>query len=158
MSKSPSKQPSRSMTPFFGRDAFRSLKDEMDDLLTRFTPDWETPWLSREFSPSLDLSETAEALEARLDLPGLNPDEITIEVTGNVLRISGERKEEKEDKGKTYHRIERRSGSFSRTMTLPCEIQEEKVAAECKDGVLTITLPKIEQAKTRKVKIQSSES
>jgi HSP20 family protein len=71
------------------------------------------------------------------------------------VQIHGEHKEEtKEEKGKTYHRTERRSGSFSRSLTLPCRVNEHKVTADYKEGVLTIHLPKVEGAKTHKIKVQ----
>ncbi|MGI9327637.1 MAG: Hsp20/alpha crystallin family protein, partial [Pseudomonadales bacterium] len=81
--------------------------------------------------------------------------EIEIQLNGNVLTVSGERKEEQEEKGKTYHCVERRIGTFSRSMTLPCPVEEDEVAAAFKDGVLTITLPKTDEAKTRKIKIKT---
>jgi HSP20 family protein len=102
----------------------------------------------------LDLSETDTAVETKMDLPGVKPEEIEIQLNGNVLTVSGERKEEQEEKGKTYHRLERRVGNFSRSMTLPCPVEEDEVAASYKDGVLSITLPKTDEAKTRKIKIK----
>jgi HSP20 family molecular chaperone IbpA len=75
-------------------------------------------------------------------------------IGGNSLSIRGERKDEKEVSGKTCHRVERRFGSFSRTITLPCAVQEDHVRAECHDGILTITLPKTEKAKTHKVLVK----
>lgn len=138
-----------------GRDLFREMREEMDDLLSRFSSRWGTDWLSEpRFSPSMDLSETDTALEIRMDVPGLKPDEIQIEVSGNTVRVSGEHKEEKEEKGRTYHRVERHHGAFFRSVTLPCSVQEDKVQAEQKDGVLTITLPKTEEAKTHKIKVK----
>lgn len=153
MADKPSKQASREVRPFFGREPLRSLREEMDDLINRFASDWDTGWLSREFAPSMDLSESEGAVEVSMDLPGVKPDEITVEVSGNTLRIHGERKEEKEEKKKSYHRVERRTGSFSRSVTLPCSVDENKVDANYRDGVLTVTLPKTEEAKTHKVKV-----
>jgi HSP20 family protein len=68
--------------------------------------------------------------------------------------LSGQRKEEKEEKGKTYHRLERRTGSFSRMLTLPCEVNADEVAAEYAQGVLTVKLPKCEEAKSKKVAVK----
>jgi HSP20 family protein len=76
-------------------------------------------------------------------------------VHGNTVTVSGNRREEKEDKGKTYHRVERRSGSFSRTITLPCEVDTKEVAAEYTNGVLNVVLPKCEKAKLSKISIKS---
>jgi HSP20 family protein len=77
-----------------------------------------------------------------------------IEVNGNIVTVRGERKEEKEEKGKTFHRVERRYGSFSRSMTLPCNVNEDEVAAEYASGVLTVTLPKREDTAPKKVSVK----
>ena len=71
-----------------------------------------------------------------------------------MLTVSGERKEEREEKGKTYHRVERRVGSFSRSVTLPCPVREDAVDAQYKNGILTIKLPKTEEAKARKITVK----
>lgn len=139
---------------WFDRTPLSSLREEMNDLFGRFSTDWDGGFLTGGRVPSLDLSETDGTVEIKLDLPGIKPDEVDIEVTADSIRISGEHKEEKEEKGKTYHRIERRAGSFSRSVTLPCAIDQENVAAESHDGVLTITLPKTEESKTRKVPVK----
>jgi len=155
MSKSLSTQPSRKPAPWFGRDTFASFRDEMNDLLSRFSSDSSSGWLPAERFPSLDLSETDGAIEVKLDLPGVKPEEIDIEVRGDMLYVRGEHKEEKEEKGKTFHRVERRSGTFSRSVTLPCAVDQEKVSAECRDGVLTVKLPKSEESRTKKIKVKS---
>ena len=115
----------------------------MDDLLSRFSDgrngDGSPAELMR--MPSLDLSEADNELQITMDLPGVKPDEIDINLTGNTIRISGEHKQEKEEKGRTFHRIERRTGSFCRSVDLPCNVKDDKAAAEYKDGVLKITLP-----------------
>jgi HSP20 family protein len=105
-------------------------------------------------TPSIDLSETDDALQIRMDVPGLKAEEINIEVSGNTIRVSGEHKEQTEEKGKTFHRIERHTGAFSRSLTLPVAVKENLVTAETADGVLTVTLPKVEAAKTQKVAVK----
>lgn len=144
---------SEALSPLFARDPFASLQHDMDDLLSRFKADWNGDLPTAIALPSIDLSETDEAIQVRMDVPGMKPEEIEIEASGNTLRLRGEHKEEKEEKGKTFYRRERRSGAFARTLALPAAIKEDKVSAECKDGVLTITLPKTEVAKTHKVKV-----
>lgn len=96
-----------------------------------------------------------DAYQIRMDVPRIKADDITVQVTGDSVHIAGERKEEKEEKGKTYHRLERRSGKFSETLRLPTAVNEEKVQAEFHDGVLSVTLPKTEATKTRTVKVKS---
>ncbi|MDP1562193.1 MAG: Hsp20/alpha crystallin family protein [Pirellulaceae bacterium] len=144
---------SQALSPLFSRDPFTSLQQEMEDVLSRFKTDWNGGSTLAVISPSVDLSETADSLQLRMDVPGIQAEEIDIQVSGDTVRISGEHKEDKEEKGKTFHRIERRCGSFARALTLPTAVKADQVTAECKDGVLTITLPKSEVAKTQKVKV-----
>jgi HSP20 family protein len=145
-----SSKPNSLMTPF------RALRAEFDDLFNRLAADWDgRKWLTSELHPACDLSETADAFQIRMDVPGIKPDDITVQVTGDSAQISGERKEEKEEKGKAYHRLERRSGAFSQMLRLPSAVNEEKVQADFSEGVLTVTLPKTEATKTRTVKVKS---
>ena len=146
---------SRRLEPLMRSDPFRVLQQEMDEMLSRFSRDWDGG-PSPMAAPSVDLSETDSAVEVRMDLPGIKPEEVSIEISGNTLRVSGQRKEQKEEKGKTFHRIERSSGAFSRLVTLPCSIKEDKVTAECEDGVLTVNLPKTEEAKPRRIKVKTN--
>jgi HSP20 family protein len=126
----------------------------MNELRTRLMGDAGEGWFTGAMVPALDMSETDTAIEVRVDLPGVSAKDIDIQVSGSVLTISGERQEEKEEKGKTFHRLERRYGNFSRTLTLPCPVVESEVAAEYRDGVLTITLPKTEESKAHKIKVK----
>ena len=141
---------------WFGRDPFRELQTEMDHMLNRLSERWMGTDGHEMWNPSMDLSETDGDVQIAMDAPGFKPEEIEIEVTGNAVRIHGEHKEEKEEKGRKFHRIERRMGSFSRMIELPCDVKEDKVAAEYKDGVLRVTLPKTEAAKTRKVIVKTN--
>lgn len=145
----------RQTQSLFGLTPLRTLRGEMDDLMNRYLKDWSGEWLPREFSPSCDLSETADAFQIRVDVPGIKPEDISIEVSGNNIRICGERKAEKEEKGKTFHRVERHCGKFTESLSLPCSVKDDKVHAEFEDGVLTVTLPKTEAAKTHKVHIKA---
>jgi HSP20 family protein len=147
----------RGLSSWFGRDPFRAMQTEMDEMLSRFSQGWsgEGALSGVTYAPSLDISETDSELQITMDTPGMKPEEIDIEVTGDTVRIRGEHKEEKEEKGRMYHRVERRAGSFFRSVELPCAVQEEKASAEYKDGVLKLTLPKSEGEKTRKVKVKA---
>lgn len=156
MSSTLSTRLSRAIQPLIGIDPFAGLQKEMDDLLNRFQSDWNGNRLPAVTIPAADLSETDDELQIRMDMPGLKADDIDIEIAGNSIRISGQHKEEKEEKGRTFHRIERRTGSFARSVTLPAAIKDDKVTAECKDGVLTITMPKTEAAKTHKVTVKGN--
>jgi len=132
------------------------MRDEMDEVLSQFRGNWNGDGSPAELMriPSLDLSEGDNEFQITMDLPGVKPDEIDIDITGDRVRISGEHKEEKEEKGRTFHRIERRVGTFCRSVDLPCAVKDDKAAAEYKDGVLRITLPKAEESKTRKLKVK----
>ncbi len=127
-----------------------STRTELDSLLESFLRNGES---GIESVPALDLSETTDTVEVRMNVPGVKPDNIDIQVNGSLLTVTGKTEEEKEEKGKTYHRIERRQGQFSRSVTLPCSINEEKVLANCKEGVLSIHLPKTTEAKNRRIKV-----
>lgn len=140
---------------FFDRDPFALLQQEMDELLGRFRGKANGDQQLSALSPSADVSETDDAVQIRMDVPGMKPEGIDIEVSGNTIRVRGEHKEEKEEKGKTYHRIERRQGSFSRAFTLPAAVKDGKVTADYQDGVLSIVLPKTEQSKTQKIKVNA---
>lgn len=151
MSTSLSTRVSQALRPWFTHDPFESLQQEIDGLINRFKTEGNGDWQAA--LPSVDLSEKDDSIQIRMDVPGVKAEEINIEVVGNTIRISGEHKEEKEEKGKTYHRMERRCGAFSRTMTLPAPVKEKDITAECKDGVLTVFLPKSEVAKKSVVKV-----
>jgi len=99
------------------------------------------------FNPSIDVSENENEITIAAELPGLSEDDIEVSLAHNMLTISGEKKEETEDKGKNYYRMERTYGSFQRRIPLPSEIEEDKIEANFKKGVLTITLPKTEEAR-----------
>jgi HSP20 family protein len=116
--------------------------------------DHEGSWWTGDVNPLVDLAETDKAFEIRMDVPGGEAKDFDIQVSGNVATIRGERREEKEEKGKTFHRVERRCGAFSRSLTLPGHVNEDEVAAEYANGVLTITLPKREDATPKKVSVK----
>lgn len=151
-----STRPSRGLGRFFDRDPFRSLQQQMDDLMSSFSREWDGGnWTPTDFHPSIDVAETDDAIDIRIDLPGIKPEDVDVEVRGNQLHITGERKEEREEKGKTWHRTERHVGRFARSMTLPCDVQDKEVEAEYCEGVLCISLPKAEQAKTHKIPVKA---
>jgi HSP20 family protein len=142
------------LSSLWRRDPFAMLRQEMDELRSRFWGGDEDDWFAGAMTPSVDMSETDNAVEVRMDLPGVKSDDIDIQISGNMLTVTGQRQEEKEEKGRTFHRVERRSGSFSRSITLPTTVNENEVAAEYRDGVLNITLPKTEQSKPHKIKVK----
>lgn len=155
MSTTMTKREARAVQPWFRRGPLHALQEEMQDLFGQVLGDSGESWLTGRFVPSIDLSETDKAVDVRMDVPGLKAEDIDIQINGNVLTVSGSKKEEKEEKGRTFHRIERRSGSFSRSVTLPCAVKEDKIGAQYKDGVLSVSMPKTEEAVARKIVVKS---
>ena len=109
----------------------------------------------RRWIPAMDLVETQDEFVLRADLPGLTENDVNIELEDNVLTISGERKAEHEARKEGYYRVERASGSFSRSLTLPEGIDPEQVRAQFDNGVLEVRIPKPEERKPRKVTISA---
>jgi HSP20 family protein len=107
----------------------------------------------RRWIPAMDLVESEDAFILRADLPGLTDKDVNIELEENVLTVSGERKAEREESKEGYYRVERSSGSFSRSLTLPEGVDPESVEASFENGVLEVRIPKPEQRKARKVAI-----
>lgn len=133
----------------------RGLLEDFQHKFSQMLDEGVDYWTQGPFGMSVDVAETDNAIEAKVDLPGVAPKDIDISLNGNVLTVSGQRKDEREEKGKTFHRVERSSGRFSRAFTLPCQVEEDEVAAVYRDGVLTITLPKNEVARTRRIAVKT---
>ena len=130
-------------------------REEFEDLVGRLRGAEGEGWLAHSVA-SLDVAETEQAVEISVDLPGVKAEEVDIQLSGNTLTIRGERKEEKtEEEGRNFHRVERRYGAFSRSVTLPCAVREDDATAEFHDGVLSIILPKTDEAKTKKIEVKS---
>lgn len=132
------------------------LQDEMEDLMSGFFGNWPGTFFERGTWPALDVSESENEITVKAEVPGCKADDIDISVHGNTLIISGEKKQEEEKKEKGYYRMERSYGSFRRDVTLPSDVDPAKVSAACKDGILTINLPKTERAKAIKVKVKEA--
>jgi len=107
-----------------------------------------------QWTPLVDISEDDNEYLVKAELPELKKEEVKVSVENGELTISGERKIEKEEKGKKFHRIERSYGSFLRSFTLPEAVSGDKVSAEFKDGVLTVHLPKDEKAKPKTIEVK----
>jgi HSP20 family protein len=141
-------------------DPFRELEEVSDRLNRMFarpsaprTTGKETMVVA-DWTPSVDISESEGEYQIKAEIPDVKKDDVKVTLEDGVLTIQGERKYEKEEKGKKYHRIERSYGSFVRTFSLPDVIDEEKVKAEFKDGVLNLHLPKSEKAKPKAIEVK----
>ncbi len=134
----------------------QSLQQEMNRLFDEFFNRLNlTPFRMLEeqwdvFSPRVNVVENDKQVKVSAELPGLDEKDIDVSLSNNVLTISGEKKEETEDRGKNYYCMERSYGSFRRSIPLPCEVDSDKADATFKNGVLTITLPKTAEAQRRK--------
>jgi HSP20 family protein len=138
----------------FPRGTAHQLRREMDRLLSSFAgnfADGGRSWVDRG-QPAINLWETGDALVAEAELPGVQQDQLDISVVGNDLTLKVERPE-LEKEGVTFHRRERPSGSFVRVVRLPTEVDANRVEAELRNGVLTVTLPKAESARPRKIHV-----
>ena len=130
-------------------DVFKEMENMFKDIWHDFAlgdvgTDLEIGW-----TPKLDVSETEGTIEIKAEVPGLERKDIDISLDRDVLVIKGEKKLEKEESGKHFHRKELRYGSFYRAVRLPAEVESEKIDATYKDGVLKISLPKTEESKKR---------
>lgn len=143
---------------------FASLQREMNRLFDGFLGGSTlSQWAPFErggaeaFQPRVDVSETDSEIKVSAELPGLDENDIDVSLTRDTLTIKGEKKEEKEEKGSDYYRMERSYGSFTRSIPLPVEVNTDKVEATFKKGVLRVTLPKTASAieKTKKVAVKS---
>lgn len=132
------------------------LGREMEELWNRFLPTTlgEWPMTPELVEPRVNLSETENAYEATVELPGLKPEEFHVEVKNHELWLTGERKEEKEEKGKTFHRIERRYGEFRRIIPLPGEVNATGATANFAAGLLTVRVPKAEASRPKTVAVE----
>lgn len=138
----------------------QSIQQEMNRLFGTFfdsPPGESNGGAIRRWIPAMDLVEEDDHFVLRADLPGLSEEDVNVELEDNVLSISGERKSEHEDRKEGYYRIERASGSFSRSLTLPEGIDPERIQARFEKGVLEVRVPKPEQRKPRRVAINVGE-
>jgi HSP20 family protein len=103
--------------------------------------------------PAVDIYEQGDNLVLQAEVPGVGRDDLDVRVEGNVLTLSGERKQQKEIKDEQFHRLERSYGKFVRSFTLPVGIDTDRIKAEFRDGLLTLTLPKAEEAKPKRIKV-----
>lgn len=143
----------------FGRDfdpvnALLELQRELDRFLSK-PPGWDFGLSGGGVFPPVNMFTDREGVVVRAEVPGVNPDTLDIKIERNTLSVSGERKANGELKG-SFHRRERRFGKFSRSLRLPPDLDGEKASAECRNGVLTIRIPKSEQAKPRHIKVRAA--
>jgi HSP20 family protein len=141
------------------QERFLSVIPEFD-VLDRFFGELELPALfgrEGELAPAFDIAETEKEYTITGEMPGIEAKDLTVTLTDGVLSITGEKKQEEEEKGERYHRIEREYGSFHRGFRFPENVTADKVKANYKDGVLKVTLPKIE-VKAKKIEVKEQKA
>ncbi|UJS16043.1 MAG: Hsp20/alpha crystallin family protein [Candidatus Jettenia sp.] len=145
----------RELTKWSYLPTISSLQNEMNRMMDRIFREGNLTetgmWL-----PPIDLSETNDKITVKAEIPGIDSKDIDISIQENTLFLKGEKREEKEEKGKNYYRVERQYGSFSRSVVLPATVDTDKITAECKNGVLEITLQKKEEVKPKQISIKVS--
>jgi len=130
-------------------------QSEMQDMMRSLFGNRDMPigWQSVAW-PAIDIADQEHGYVVKAEVPGCKTEDIELSVSGNMLTIRGEKKQEQEVKEKGYYHVERSFGSFRRDLSLAGDVDISKIEAECKNGVLTVTLPKTEKAKTAKIKVK----
>jgi HSP20 family protein len=134
-------------------DPFREMtqvQSQFNRLIDQVWGDRRESWL-----PAIDVFDTKEAVVLKAELPGMDPDDIQIEVEDNVLTVKGERRFEEEVDEERYYRVERRYGSFQRSIALPQTVKATDISASYEDGILTITVPKVEEQQPKRIEVKA---
>jgi HSP20 family protein len=121
-----------------------------------FLENLDFPVGGEKFWPAVDIVDRDDAIVVKAELPGCRAEDIDVSIHGNMLTISGEKKAEREKKEKGYYRVESSYGSFQRCIQLPAEVRQDKIEAVCKDGILTMTMPKSQPSRSIKVKVKEN--
>lgn len=133
-----------------------SLREAMNQLLEESVVAPSSTRRGPNFAPALDLSETPESYVVEASVPGLKPEDLDITIENNVLTIKGETRQSAEDKNRNYHRVERRYGSFQRSIGLPTSVKADAVNATLEHGVLRLDIPKAEEVKPRRISVSAN--
>jgi HSP20 family protein len=120
-----------------------------------FGPGPRLRFWGEEWSPAVDVAESADKLTVKAEVPGIDPKNLDISLVGDLLTIKGEKKSEREEKKESYHLVERSYGSFSRAVRLPAAVDADKIEAQYEKGVLTVTCPKKEPVKPKAITIKT---
>ena len=142
------REPSAELTPF-ERRVNRLFTEALGNIDWALRDSVGAAWV-----PPVDISEENDAIRITAEIPGVNPDQVRISVEGNVLTIGGTKEQRSEERTERVHRYERTYGAFERTFTLPGTVDPEKIQAGYENGVLTVTLPKVEKAKARQIEVK----
>ena len=131
------------------------VQSELQDMARSLFSNWDTPSVWQGVAwPAMDIADQEREYVVKAEVPGCRIEDIELSVSGNILTIRGEKKQEQEVKEGGYYHVERTFGSFRRDLNLAGDVDIAKIDAECKNGVLTVRLPKTEKAKTAKIKVK----
>lgn len=133
-----------------------TLRKEMDRLWEDFFGEKALLPSEGAWTPAVDVSETKDSIIVKAELPGMDPKDIEVTLSGDMLVIRGEKKEQKEEKGENFHRIETRRGSFSRAIRVPVPVSSDKIDAKYEKGVLKVVLPKKEEVKAKQIEVKTA--
>lgn len=136
------------------KSSLARFHDEIDELFKDVLGGWEWPLTSRGKWPVIDIAENDDNFMVNAEVPGCKAEDIDISVHGNTLTICGEKKQSKEEEGKGFYHVERSYGSFRRDLNLGSAVDPDQIDATCKDGVLSIKLPKTVKSKAVKIKVK----
>lgn len=132
----------------------RTLQEMRNELERAFGEDFSGPTTTTFWAPRVNVRETPEMIEISADLPGVKKEDLEIHVEQNLLVIRGSRKEEFEDKTGTWHRVEKVYGQFERAFNLPAGLVKDDIKASLRDGILTVSIPKAEEARPRQIEVK----
>jgi HSP20 family protein len=135
--------------PLDGFQALRRLGNVLDEA-------FESGAITSAWHPAVDIFEDKDAVKIMAELPGVKPEDVKLSLENNLLTIRGEKKQEAEERNERVHRYERSYGSFERAFVLPSTVDGEKISAEYRDGVLTVTVPKAERARPREIPVRAA--
>jgi HSP20 family protein len=142
------------ITPWRPLRELSNLRREMEDLWGDLVGEREFLPMRGEWMPALDVSETKDSLIVKAEVPGMEPKDIDISLSGDLLTIKGEKKQNTEEMKESFHRIETRYGAFSRTIRVPVSVNSDKIEASYDKGVLKVVLPKKEEIKAKQIEIK----
>lgn len=145
-----------------GEHPVHALRKNMEQIFEDFFQNTQSmglfpsPLMKSEFIPQIDVVESEKEIQVNVELPGMTEKDIEVNLEKNALSIKGQKKQEEEQKGNNYHYVERRYGSFYRSIPLPVDVDPEKIEANFKNGILKITLPKAKKEEAKKISIKTN--
>ncbi len=146
--------PLRDVTAWHPVTTFTDMQREIDRIFDRFRGDFWNEEESKSLMPAVDIIEKEDDFCIKVEIPGVDKKDVKITVQDDVLTIKGEKKKEEEKKGENYYRVERCYGTFQRSFTLPSSVASDKIDASYDNGVLTIMIPKLEEAKPKEIEVK----